>query len=53
MAGSRRNDEGGRDLLYLAQRGPHADEVFTRYDGRIVAEIERLLRGRKAPSPSR
>ena len=36
---SRTND----DLLYLAQRGPHADEVFTRHDGRIVSEIKRLL----------
>lgn len=38
---SRTNDK----LLYLAQRGPHADEVFTRHDDRIVSEIERLLRG--------
>ena len=38
---SRTNDR----LLYLAQRGPHADEVFTRHDDRIVSEIERLLRG--------
>ena len=37
---SRTNDR----LLYLAQRGPYADEVFTRHDDRIVSEIERLLR---------
>ncbi len=37
---SRTNDR----LLYLAQRGPHADEVFTRHDDRIVSEIARLLR---------
>jgi hypothetical protein len=38
---SRRNGE----LLYLAQGGPAADEVFTAHAGRIVSEIERLLSG--------